>query len=323
MFAPAIYITHKTLRQIVDIELANEQYKNEHKHLKPKYDTTYLTKAIHKFQKEFCQTIHSESVIEEFVRGRKEIKELRPVRNALQATTSHKTSLRAEDDWNLLSRTNHLICDWSNALPTPQLRTEKKFKGKVILQPHEFENSAQLKHFVLELFRWYRTSDKDINRILRTLVVLFHLIKSFPFSERNLETIIIVYSFILRENKLDIFYTIDLYEKINKIDKEIELNEFLNLILEQVMSEKNKLFFKLEKQSLEKSAPKKILNLNKRQIELLKVMQARDKITRRETADLFEVSFMTAYRDIKGLLKKKLLVERGVGRGTYYVLASK
>ncbi len=324
MFTPAIYITHRTLRQIVDIELANQQYLNDLKHFIPKYSKSYLVNLLSISQRKFSSTIHSDSVLIDFVNEKKEILELRPLKNAIQSINAYETSLRAEDDWNLLMRINQLINKESLASQQSSLRTTSKIQEKEIFELHQFENNDQLEHFVVELLRWYRTSDKEINKVIRVLTVLYHLIKTFPFLESNFETIAITTSFFIRENSLEILNTIRLVEFLLTIkDNKLELNDFINKSLDYIISEKNKVFYELEKQNLENTAPKKILNLNRRQIELLKVMQARDKINRREAADLLEVSFMTAYRDIKGLLKTKLLVERGVGRGTYYMLASK
>ena len=324
MFTPAIYITHKTLRQIVDIEIANYQLQKELKHFIPKYQKRFLTGLLSTSQRKFSQTIHTDKALEDFVNGKKELDDLRPIRNAVQAVDAHETSLRAEDDWDLLNRINQQLNRESLAVQGTNLRTGKKSTSKVIIDLHTFENNDQLQHFTLELLRWYRTSDKEINKILRILTVLYHLIKTAPFQQSNLETILITYTFFLRENELELLNTINIPQYLLTItDQNLELNDFINQSLELIVSEKNKLFYELEKQSLEHQAPKKILNLNRRQIELLKVMQARDKINRRDAADLLEVSFMTAYRDIKGLLKNKLLVEKGVGRGTYYVLASR
>jgi len=324
MFTPSIYITHKTLRQIVDLELSNQEFTTTHKHLIPKYGSHFMKSFILDIQPKYSVTIRSESIIQDFIKGNKEIKDLQPLNNAIQATNSHKNSLRAEDDWNLLFRIFQLISKENLSVRATNLRSTDNIKEKCIIDLHHFDNSEQLQHFLLELFRWYRTSDTEMNNILRLLCILYHLLKTSPFENKNYETILIIFTFFIRENNLELLNTINIPNYLHSLkNPKIELNEFIGKFLDKFISDKNKLFYEIEKLNLESTAPKKILNLNQRQIQLLKIMQAREKISRKEAADILEVSFMTAYRDIKNLTKKKLLIEQGVGRGTYYVLASK
>lgn len=59
---------------------------------------------------------------------------------------------------------------------------------------------------------------------------------------------------------------------------------------------------------------------NKRQLKLLDYLEHTNKITREEFAKMMGVSFMTAFRDLKGLLKENYIEQQGVGRGTFYLL---
>ena len=65
------------------------------------------------------------------------------------------------------------------------------------------------------------------------------------------------------------------------------------------------------------------LNLNKRQLKILKYLQKISQIKREEYVEIMEVSTMTAYRDLDELVKKGLLKVSGQGRSTRYILASK
>jgi len=64
-----------------------------------------------------------------------------------------------------------------------------------------------------------------------------------------------------------------------------------------------------------------VLGLNERQRRAIEYIQEHGKITNHEYQTLFEVSYDTAYRDLRGLLEKGLIERRGRGRGTHYVLA--
>jgi len=54
-----------------------------------------------------------------------------------------------------------------------------------------------------------------------------------------------------------------------------------------------------------------VLGLNERQRRAIEYIQEHGKITNHEYQTLFEVSYDTAYRDLRGLLEKGLIERRG------------
>ena len=60
--------------------------------------------------------------------------------------------------------------------------------------------------------------------------------------------------------------------------------------------------------------------LNERQVEAVLHVGEHGRITTAEYRDLVGISDVTAYRDLKDLCEKGLLVRHGKGRGTYYTL---
>lgn len=323
MFNPAIYLTHKTLRQVVNLELADFELSGRFGNFYPKNSRHFVLGVFTSLQKDYVKTLHTENAVERFLAGTNYIEDLVPLRNAWQAAENYETSLRALDDFNFLVRLNQLLVK-DNVSIGGQIRGVKKPVEKNSFKFHEFDDASQVEHFLTSLFQWYRTSDTEVNRFLRVFTLLYHLLKTSPFESKNKETIYIAIGFYLRENNIRLLNILNLFDSLDKtITGDIDLNEFINTAFDLIIQKKNKLFYNFEKDMIEITSPKKILNLNRRQIELLKVMQARDKINRSEAAEILDVSFMTAYRDIKGLLKSKLLREQGVGRGTYYVLGSK
>ncbi len=63
------------------------------------------------------------------------------------------------------------------------------------------------------------------------------------------------------------------------------------------------------------------LGLNERQQGAIVYLREQERITNREYRSLFEVSYDTAYRDLRDLLEKGLVKRQGKGRATYYVLS--
>ncbi|MBM4431382.1 MAG: DeoR family transcriptional regulator [Chloroflexi bacterium] len=64
------------------------------------------------------------------------------------------------------------------------------------------------------------------------------------------------------------------------------------------------------------------LGLNERQQGAIVYLREQGRITNREYRSLFEVSYDTAYRDLRDLLEKGLVKRQGKGRATYYVLSA-
>jgi len=60
--------------------------------------------------------------------------------------------------------------------------------------------------------------------------------------------------------------------------------------------------------------------LNERQIKALKYIEEKGRITNREYREIFKIGKTVAYEDIKNLLNENLLIQKGVGRQTYYTL---
>jgi ATP-dependent DNA helicase RecG len=63
------------------------------------------------------------------------------------------------------------------------------------------------------------------------------------------------------------------------------------------------------------------LGLNERQQGAIVYLREQERITNREYQSLFEVSYDTAYRDLRDLLEKGLIKRQGKGRATYYMLS--
>jgi hypothetical protein len=68
---------------------------------------------------------------------------------------------------------------------------------------------------------------------------------------------------------------------------------------------------------------KPFLDLNKRQLKILKYLQTIPTVKREDYVQMMEVSTMTAYRDLNELVDNKLIKIKGHGRGTKYMLSSR
>ena len=73
----------------------------------------------------------------------------------------------------------------------------------------------------------------------------------------------------------------------------------------------------------DKSSKKPFLDLNKRQLKILRYLQTIPTVKREDYVQMMDVSTMTAYRDLTELMEKKLVKLEGQGRGTKYMLSNR
>jgi predicted HTH transcriptional regulator len=71
---------------------------------------------------------------------------------------------------------------------------------------------------------------------------------------------------------------------------------------------------------MQKEALKWMQELNERQIQLVQFVQHHGRITRRQYEELTQIGGTVAKQDLRGLIARGLLVRRGAGPGTYYVI---
>jgi hypothetical protein len=90
-----------------------------------------------------------------------------------------------------------------------------------------------------------------------------------------------------------------------------------------IQYEKNISHLKEAKQQESQATNKPFLDLNRRQLKILKYLQTIPTVKREDYVQMMDVSTMTAYRDLQVLVKHKLVKPIGVGRGTKYTLYSR
>lgn len=189
---------------------------------------------------------------------------------------------------------------------------------------------------VLEQFLSEAYSLEGVNEIYRISELLFKLIRLQPFGAFNKITIGFV---------AEVFLGRTLGHKHNYYSpgeflcqKQVQINQAFahpelptaevvwhELFLENLSSsfEELALKFKQESEAQENHANKPFLDLNKRQLKILKYLQTIPTVKREDYVQMMNVSPMTAYRDINQLMKHKLIRATGNGRGTKYLLASR
>lgn len=187
-----------------------------------------------------------------------------------------------------------------------------------------------------ELVEWvHEEIGKKTSPVLVAGVAHHQLVTIHPYVDGNGRTARALATLILYSNGYDIkklfsleeYYDEDLaryYDSIQKARDMKNLTGWLEYFTEGIAIELSR----IEKEILELTKKLKVavepdklrIELNRRQLKALDRIQKEGKITNREYRKKFGVSNYTAYKDLKELLKKRLVKKVGKGRTTYYAI---
>jgi Fic family protein len=178
-------------------------------------------------------------------------------------------------------------------------------------------------------------NENDIHPIIKAISFMMWINATSPFVGLNHVASIVFLRTILEKYGYSSLFNIPLFKFLNikptelrnKIEKTLVKNngvtdvlEFtLNLLDELVVQYKNDL---VKFDYFDMKANNDKIDLNERQVRLLKLLQQKTFIRRYQYVKLFKVSPMTAYRDLNFLTEKKLLNISGSGKATTYTLST-
>jgi|GEM_PF-4266353 len=161
--------------------------------------------------------------------------------------------------------------------------------------------------------------------MIKLLNWLISVAQVYPFERFNIQTAILVgYGIIYKSSyyKFGVVPHIELL--VNYLEEAVYnrplSNEAFNVELTKLLNIYTTYFLELSKM-IEGifNVPQNIkLQCNNRQIRLLKSLNRIGKITRREYSDNFNVSFMTAFRDLQKLVSLGCIQKYGEGRSVFY-----
>lgn len=266
---------------------------------------------------------------------------LKNFKNALDFIRSNKDNSITEINPNLALHINKiLIYNWKETW-------EAKFKTDVKVDDTHDDwaqyldnsiNPIEIQSEFTNSINWFKDNEGRINAILRLGVLIYRLVRVCPFMNLNKLTILTIATFaLLREQYLNksLFSLVGLFEKNSKVYHEIlsaaiesptgNISYWLERFTKDFASELKISLIEVQKQIKESKGNLKqpFLNLNKRQLKVLRYLQTIPSIKREDYVQMFEVSTMTAFRDLKELLDKKLIKLEGKGRATQYLLANR
>lgn len=348
MFNPQFEITNKVLTNIVNIEKLLDEIKNlEISNIEIlKLKNTSKTHNIFHFAHMISYKI-SLSDAEKICEGKIYDHEnesnllLNNLRNTLEFIRTSLQDQYIDIDSSILFHINKLLLSnwkevWDVKFRNPQQIEDNAWNDWIEITDKTIE-PLTLQDELKSAFDWYKISTSKIYILIRIAILVFRLIQIAPFSFFNKFTIICATDFLLEKHGytsgelLPTFRLFDVnnasfitaIEKIN-IENPKNVTLWVEIFTEALAVELQALKEQLKSLSTSRTTSKRVfLDLNKRQLKILKYLQTIPTIKREDYVQIMEVSSMTAFRDLNDLVTKKLLRIEGRGRATKYLLANR
>lgn len=259
-------------------------------------------------------------------------------RNTLEFNRSNIADTYSEIDFTVLLHLNKLITSsWRESWDSRfrNLSDELLDEDEWIKLRDLSITGEQVQGIMIEFVEWYKSSLANVPPVIRIGVALYRLIEVAPFYAAN------YYSFVALADYL--FYKVGLSSRsYSSFVRDFDVNRSKYIEAFNISKNSHDITFWLEtladslikelseaKEGLgkfieeeEKSKTQPFLDLNKRQLKVLRYLQSVPVIKREDYCHMMEVSTMTAFRDLNDLVRKKLIKVEGKGRGTKYRLSS-
>lgn len=258
-------------------------------------------------------------------------------RNILEFNRSTVATNYPEVDLNLLTHLNKLLLtDWHESWEA-KIRTlgespSGEFDQWIGTRDQSIDPKETINQ-VTEILEWYKSNQSVVFIAVRIAVLIKRLIEIAPFLYGNQLTIIALCDYLLMKsgygNKsfLPVVRSFDISQEdyldtlmMTKGSGDISLwiERFVRNLagdMAEVIGE-----FNVAVAEQEKSAKQPFLDLNRRQLKILRYLQTIPTVKREDYCQMMDVSTMTAFRDLTDLVNKKLIKIEGQGRGTKYML---
>lgn len=348
MFKPNYTLTDKLVLQLIDLEVAKSKIESQELTGTTAAELRKDTKAINMFHmahllgvdltlKDAAKAAEGKKIVTPDKRGTV----LNNFRNVLEFTRADVSQYYNDVDMKILMHMNKiLVTDWKELW-------DVKFRASQDEGDNSLDNWLQMRdneidpsHYqseVVSLLDWYKSTKGTVQDVIRVGVFVYKMIRLAPFTALNKQTIIGLTDFILYrggytkssyfptarnfdQHEQEYIEAIN-YARQNEEDMTLFLERFSKALAHDFKDRQDRVIEKISSES--KSGKQPFLDLNKRQLKILKYLQTIPTVKREDYVQMMDVSTMTAYRDLNGLVDKSLLKVEGSGRGTKYTLTTR
>ncbi|MBN2015517.1 DeoR family transcriptional regulator [Candidatus Dojkabacteria bacterium] len=261
-------------------------------------------------------------------------------RNAMEYILATQTSYYPVQG-NILIHLNKILIkgvaeEWDAKYRTSGEEIEKKDDNWLSSRSEEIA-SVEVQSQALQILEWFESNSNKIHSLIRIPAVIYRLVKIAPFVTGNQLTILAAAKYLFFKSGmfingyLPIIKNFDVYgdEYIEawrqasggNDDITLWIERFIRNFADESVALRERIDRVIEDDKEKNKQP--FLNLNRRQLKILRYLQNIPQVKREEYVEMMSVSTMTAYRDLNELVRKGLLQVEGQGRGTSYMLASR
>jgi Fic family protein len=197
----------------------------------------------------------------------------------------------------------------------------------------DYYPSTDMKEYFDDYFRWITNSDDNTHKLIQFGALTYEFIEKAPFFAGNQITTILILELLAKQYGYNPNIVLPFSKSFNFINEDLksafkiskgknDITTFLEAYLyttSLTAIETTREFTQVYKEKILKY-PKMTEELNSRQIKMIDYLETNKKGSRQELTDMIGVSFMTVYRDLKELMDKDYVIQKGKGRGTHYRL---
>jgi Fic family protein len=218
-----------------------------------------------------------------------------------------------------------------------KIRTGSETLEKSFELSNQTYESADISNLLADAVIWVE-NEAEVHPLIKASVFMVLINSISPFVGLNFIASIVFFRLILEKYNYGSYFSMPLFKLLNSKSIDVmslfnqtlsksstigitEVITAMSQLLDELVENYKKDIVQFDYFDIKTSTEK--LDLNERQMKLLKLLQQKVLIKRKEYIKLFKVSPMTAYRDLNYLVTKKLVVIGGQGKSTTYTLATK
>ncbi|MCA9385554.1 DeoR family transcriptional regulator [Candidatus Dojkabacteria bacterium] len=273
--------------------------------------------------------------------GREEYTLLQNYKNALDYVRSNDGNAYLDINAELMIHVNKLLIHQWKEEWEARIRTSGEINTAFDTWVQLCDTSLDAMTITKELtntFDWYKNNITRIHFLIRLPIMLYRLLQIQPFSHLNKFTFIATMDFLMQKHEYlqnSFLCTAKIFDRnsdayLGLWKEAIEspsgnitswIERFLLDLATELKELKQEIVREIANEDKNNNQP--FLDLNKRQLKILRYLQSIPSVKREDYVQMFDVSTMTAFRDLNELVKRKVIKVDGKGRATKYVLANR
>lgn len=348
MYSPNYYITNKILHHIVQFELAYKDIQNIPLPIKEKRDfySNVNNENLYYIAKLIGLNISMKDADKIFTGKEINILDKPKVilinyRNAIEFISQmSKDKYLNLAPGTLLHLNKILTSNWTDSWNSGRFRNKEENYHDEYDRWAQIRNVKSLKDFnqqyITEVLDWVKETRFQVHPLIKIAVAVYEIFSCYPFFAGNQITILglteMLYSEfgIWQKGLLPVnrhFHTNEeqYIKALTACIESCDITMWIELFVKGVDNDTQQVkeqIYRIEQEKVQQKK-KMFLGLNSRQLQAINYLKKYSQITRKKYTEMMGISFMSSYRDLNELVKRKLIFQYGHGRSTFYTLTPK